>query len=71
MKTASQLKLVKLRLLLSRESRFVPLIGPVLAGGLSFAATYGALKYCLHQMKGVALAILKDAVQDAANELEK
>lgn len=49
-------------------SRFVPFIGQALAGGLSFAATYGALKYCLHQVKGVALAILKDAVQDAAEQ---
>lgn len=52
-------------------TRFVPLIGPVLAGGLSFAATFGALKYCLHKVKGVALAVLNDAVQDAAKKLEK
>ena len=51
--------------------RFVPVIGQVLAGGLSFAATYGALKYCLHRVKGVALAALKDTVQNAAKELEK
>ena len=52
-------------------TRFVPVIGPVLAGGLSFAATYGALKYCLYKVKEIALAVLRDAVQDEAKKLEK
>ena len=48
-------------------ARFIPLIGPVVAGGMSFGATYYGLKYCLEKVEEAALSVLDEAVQNSAN----
>ena len=48
-------------------ARFIPLIGPVVAGGISFGATFCGLKYCLEKVEEAALSVLDEAVQNSAN----
>ena len=48
-------------------TRFIPLIGLVIAGGMSFATTYYGLKHCLEEVEKVALTVLDEAAQKSAN----
>ena len=50
--------------------RFIPLVGPVIAGGISFTSTYNFLKEVLKKLKQTALDVLKEmhvrALDDAS-----
>ena len=48
-------------------TRFIPLIGLVIAGGMSFATTYYGLQHCLEEVEKVALTVLDEAAQKSAN----
>ena len=45
---------------LEEVSRFIPVVGPMLAGSISFACTYKCLDYCLKTMKETAINVMKD-----------
>ena len=57
-------------LALEEASRFIPLIGSVIAGSLSFACTIFFLQSCLKEIEKVALAVLKEAKQQSVNSFE-
>lgn len=46
-------------------ARLIPLAGLVTASGMSFAATYCALKYCLKGVEETVLLVLEEATQNA------
>ena len=42
--------------------RYVPLIGSAIAGGLSFAATFAALRGCLQKVEEASLAVIRESM---------
>ena len=51
-------------------ARFVPLLGLAIAGGMSFATTYYALKHCLEKVEEAALSVLVEAARNSADDLD-
>ena len=51
-------------------ARFIPIVGSVIAGGVSFAGTYFILRHSLKKIEEVALAVLEEAGQVAVDEFE-
>ena len=51
-------------------TRFVPFIGPAIASGMSFTATYYALSKILPDVEEAAKLVLKEAAQKTAADLE-
>ena len=49
---------------------FIPILGSVIAGSLSFTTTYLALRKCLEFVKETALLVLKEAASEANEELD-
>lgn len=56
---------------LEELTRYVPIIGSSLAGGLSFAATFHALRSFLHKVEKASLAFLKETVEKGFEDLDK
>ena len=50
--------------------RFIPFIGSIMAGRLSFASTFAVLRMALNKIEEVALAVLKDAAQRSVDNLD-
>ena len=50
--------------------RFIPFVGLLVAGTMSFGATYSALHKLLEAVKDVALSVISEAADRAAAELE-
>ena len=50
--------------------RYVPLIGSALAGGLSFAATFAALRGCLQKVEEASLAVIKESAEKGSEDLK-
>ena len=50
--------------------RFIPLLGSAIAGGMSFATTYYALKNCLEKVEEAALSVLVEAAHKSADDLD-
>ena len=57
-------------LAVEEASRFIPLLGPVIASSLSFACTIFFLQSCLKEIEKIALAVLKEAKQQSVNSFE-
>ena len=51
-------------------ARFIPIVGSAIAGGLSFVCTNFILRHSLKKIEEVALAVLEEAGQVAADEFE-
>ena len=49
---------------------FIPILGSLIAGSLSFTTTYLALRKCLESVKETALLVLKEAASEANEELD-
>ena len=50
--------------------RFVPFVGSALAGGLSFAATFAALRGCLQKVEEASLAVIKESAEKGSKDLK-
>ena len=50
--------------------RFVPFVGSALAGGLSFAATFAALRGCLQKVEEASLAVIKESAEKGSEDLK-
>ena len=50
--------------------RFVPFVGSALAGGLSFAATFAALRGCLQKVEEASLAVIKKSAEKESEDLK-
>ena len=50
--------------------RFVPFVGSALAGGLSFAATFSALRGCLQKVEEASLAVIKESAEKGSEDLK-
>ena len=50
--------------------RFIPFIGPAIAGTLSFAGTFAILRIALDRIEAVALAVLEDAAQQSFDDFD-
>ena len=50
--------------------RFVPFVGSALAGGLSFAATFAALRGCLQKVEEASLAVIKESAEKESKDLK-
>ena len=51
-------------------ARFIPLLGLAIAGGMSFATTYYALRHCLEKVEEAALSVLVEAAHKSADDLD-
>ena len=51
-------------------SRLIPIVGPVVAGTLSFTCTFLFLRSCLKKIEKVALAVLEEANQRSVDNLD-
>ena len=51
-------------------ARFIPYIGSVIAGSLSFAGTFAVLRVALDRIEVVALAVLEDAAQRSVDDFD-
>ena len=51
-------------------SRFIPLVGLAIAGGMSFATTYYGLTHCLEKVEESALSVLREAALKSIDNLE-
>ena len=49
---------------------YIPLLGSAIAGGMSFATTYHALKHCLQKVEEAALSVLVEAAHNSADDLD-
>ena len=58
-------------LAVEEASRFIPVIGSVIASSLSFACTIFFLQSCLKEIEEVALAVLKEAKHQSVNSFER
>jgi len=54
-------------LLVEEFSRYIPLVGSLIAAPISFAGTYYMLKYVLDQLHRVAVEVVTYADQHATN----
>ena len=50
--------------------RFVPFVGSAIAGGLSFAATFAALRGCLQKVEEASLAVIKESAENGSGDLK-
>ena len=50
--------------------RFVPFVGSALAGGLSFAAAFAALRGCLQKVEEASLAVIKESAENGSGDLK-
>ena len=50
--------------------RYVPFIGSTIAGGLSFAATFAALRGCLQKVEEASLAVIKESGEKGSGDLK-
>ena len=50
--------------------RYVPYVGPAIAGGLSFAATFSALRGCLQKVQEASLAAIKESAEKGSEDLK-
>ena len=55
----------------SQVINFIPLIGPVIAGSISFSSTYGFLKCCLNDMEEAAIEFLDILNEKVANDIKQ
>ena len=51
-------------------ARFIPLLGFAIAGGMSFATTFYALRRCLEKVEEAALSVLVEAAHKSADDLD-
>ena len=51
--------------------RYVPYVGPAIAGGLSFAATFSALRGCLQKAQEATLAAIKESAEKGSEDLKQ
>ena len=51
-------------------ARFIPVVGSVVAGTLSFGCTILFLRSCLNKIEKVALAVLEEANQRSVDNLD-
>ncbi|KXJ25281.1 interferon-inducible GTPase 5 [Exaiptasia diaphana] len=51
-------------------ARFIPFIGSVIAGSLSFAGTYYVLGQCLEKIEALAIKVLEEAAQSSVDDLD-
>ena len=51
-------------------ARFIPYLGSVIAGTLSFASTLAVLRVALNRIEAVALAVLEDAAQRSVDDFD-
>ena len=51
-------------------SRFIPLLGFAIAGGMSFATTFYALRRCLEKVEEAALSVLVEVAHKSADDLD-
>ena len=49
--------------------RYVPFIGSAIAGGLSFATTFSALRGCLQKVEEASVAVIKESVKKGSEDL--
>ena len=69
MEIANLLALYAASSTVEEASRFIPIIGTVIAGSISFATTYHFLQQCLNELEKAALDYLDDVREDAYDEL--
>ena len=50
--------------------RYVPYVGQAIAGGLSFAATFSALRGCLQKVEEASLAVIKESAEKGSEDLK-
>ena len=50
--------------------RYVPFVGSAIAGGLSFAATFAALRGCLQKVEEASLAVIKESAENGSGDLK-
>ena len=50
--------------------RHIPFIGSAIAGGLSFAATFAALRGCLQKVEEASQAVIKESVQKGCEDVD-
>jgi len=50
--------------------RYVPFVGSAIAGGLSFAATFAALRGCLQKVEEASLAVIKESAEKGSEDLK-
>ena len=50
--------------------RYVPYVGLAIAGGLSFAATFSALRGCLQKVEEASLAVIKESAEKGSEDLK-
>ena len=51
-------------------ARYIPIVGSIIASGLSFGCTYLTLRYYLNTMEEAALLVVRKAAQDVVDDLE-
>ena len=51
-------------------ARFIPYLGSVIAGTLSFASTLAVLRVALNRIEAVALVVLEDAAQRSVDDFD-
>ena len=51
--------------------RYVPFVGSAIAGGLSFAATFSALRGCLQKAQEATLAAIKESAEKGSEDLKQ
>ena len=49
--------------------RYVPYVGSAIAGGLSFATTFSALRGCLQKVEEASLAVIKESAEKGSEDL--
>ena len=50
--------------------RYVPFVGSAIAGGLSFAVTFSALRGCLQKVEEASLAVIKESAEKGSEDLK-
>ena len=50
--------------------RYIPIVGSIIASGLSFGCTYLTLRYYLNAMEEAALLVVRKAAQDVVDDLD-
>ena len=58
-------------LAVEEATRYIPFVGPAIAGTLSFGCTIIFLRSCLKEIEKVALAVLEEAKQQSIDSLER
>ena len=53
---------------LEEASRYIPIVGLVIAGSMSFSSTYYFLRHCLEELEKTAVEVIKEFEQQALND---